>query len=326
MIQIRLTTDDLERARVADVPDYGYELALGGRHLAVPSPARHLAAWRTEVGRAWNPRDSRLFDLYTHLYLPAFFDEAVEPAPAPTDPASPPAVAHLRDLARSDALTPFTRGLAEGHPGAALALDRALIALRATALDPYRRRISFLVATAAATALNRAVLGGPDALLRSIHPSVRWDGRHLRLNTLTDAVESLEGRPLIFQPSVLATGISFNPLDDKVVVSYPAAGSAALTRDPGLQVPSPALQSLLGATRAAALVAVVREPALTTGRLAAVLGVSPAAASRHASVLRDAALLATVRDGRTVHHHPTRLGLELAHGTASDGPSERSGG
>ncbi|MGW0772021.1 ArsR/SmtB family transcription factor [Streptomyces sp. NPDC002676] len=138
-------------------------------------------------------------------------------------------------------------------------------------------------------------------------------------------MESLEGRPLIFQPSALATGITFNPLADEVIVSYPTAATP-LTRDPELHAPPQALQSLLGTTRAAALVAVVRTPALTTGQLAATLGVSPAAASRHASVLRDAGLVATTRNGQTVHHHPTRLGLELAHGSVADDHPERESG
>ncbi|MFF4551243.1 hypothetical protein ACFY1J_45120 [Streptomyces sp. NPDC001406] len=174
----------------------------------------------------------------------------------------------MRDLARSGALTPFTRALAEGHTRAATALDQILNDRRATALDPYCRRISSVAATASAKARTHAAIGGPDGLLRSIHPSVSWDGRHLRLNTNVDAVESLEERPLIFQPSALVTRITFNPLADEVIVSYPAA-AAALTRDPELHTPLQALQSLLGTTRAAALVAVVRTPALTTGQLAA---------------------------------------------------------
>ncbi|MFJ9953234.1 ArsR family transcriptional regulator [Kitasatospora sp. NPDC091207] len=319
MIQIRLRADDLDRLQVAGTPDFGYELALSGRHLVTGSPGRQLAAWRLDVARSWNPRHSRLFDLYTDLYLPAFFDEAALAAPTPVDPASPPAVAHLWDLARSNVLTPFTRGLAEGDPRAATALDRILAGLRATALDPYRRRISSLVATASARTLAHSALGGPDGLLRSIHPSVDWDGRHLRLNTRVDSVDDLEGRPLIFQPSALATGITFNPLAEVVIISYPAAATP-LTRDRVLHTPPPALRSLLGPTRAAALVAVVRTPALTTGRLAAILGASAAAASRHASVLREAGLVVTVRNGRTVHHQPTHLGLELVHGTTPDTP------
>ncbi|MEY9845347.1 DNA-binding transcriptional ArsR family regulator [Streptacidiphilus sp. BW17] len=313
MIRISLSTDDLERLQVADVPDFGYELALGGAQLAYRTSDRRLTAWKLEVARGWNPDHSRLFDLYTSLYIPAFFDQVACAAPSGIDPESPSATAHLRDLARSSALTPFTRELADGRSGAVSTLNHILATFRTTALDPYRRRITSAVATASADAKVRAALGGIDDMLNSLHPSIRWDGRRLRLNTNVEAEESLEGRPLILQPTALATRIMFDPLADSVTVIYPAA-PGVITRDPELHAPAPALESLLGTTRAAALVAVVRTPAVTTGRLAATLGVSAAAASRHASVLRESGLIATVRNGQTVHHAPTRLGTDLVHG------------
>jgi DNA-binding transcriptional ArsR family regulator len=311
LIRISLTTDDLERMKVADAPDFGYELAMGGALLAGRAPSRKLEAWRLELARGWNPGHSRLFDLYTSVYAPAFFDQAAHATPSGIDPHSPPATAHLRDLARSGALTPFTRALADGSPGAVSTLNRILTGFRGKALDPYRRRITSAVATASAEAGVRAALSGAGDMLNSLHPSIRWDGRELRLNTAIDARESLEGRPLIFQPTALATRIMFDPLAGSVTVVYPAA-VGALTRDPELHAPAPALVSLLGSTRAAALVAVVRTPALTTGQLAASLGVSAAAASRHASVLRQSGLIATIRNSQTVHHTPTRLGTDLA--------------
>jgi hypothetical protein len=317
LIRISLSTDDLERLQVADAPDFGYELALGGAQLADRTSNRKPAAWRLEVARGWNPDHSRLFDLYTSLYIPAFFDQVAQAIPSGIDPDSPSATAHLRDLARSGALTPFTRALADGHPGAVSTLNHVLTSLRVRGLDPYRRRITSVVATASAKAGVRVALGGIDHMLNSLHPSIRWDGRRLLLNTIVGAEESLEGRPLIFQPTALATRIMFDPLVDSVTVIYPAT-AGAITRDPELHGPAPALVSLLGATRAGALVAVVRTPALTTGRLAATLGVSAAAASRHASVLRESGLIATVRNGQTVHHAPTRLGTDLVHGSAVD--------
>lgn len=317
---MRLSTDDLERIRVADVPGFGYELALGGAQLADRTADRRLAGWRLEVTRGWNLNHGRLFDLYTRPYVPAFFDQVAAAAPSGIDPASPAATAHLRDLARSGALTPFTRALADGHPGTVSTLNRILTAFRARALDPYRRRITTAVATASAKASVRAATGGIDDMLNSLHPSIRWEGHELRLNTLLDAEESLEGRPLIFQPTALATRIVFDPLADRVTVIYPAT-AGPLTRDPDLNAPPQALVSLLGATRAAALVTVVRTPALTTGRLAAALFVSAAAASRHATALRDSGLIATIRNGQTVHHTPTRLGTDLVHASAIEQPA-----
>lgn len=320
LIRIRLTTDDYRRLRVLDAPDFGYELALAGSQLADLPPSRRLQGWRLEVSHGWNPDHNRLFDLYTRLYIPAFFDRIARGTHPGIDPESPPATAHLRDLARSGALTPFTRALADGHFSAVNRLNHILTDFRARALDPYRRRISSVVATASARAGVRAAIGGTGAMLNSLHPSIRWDGRELRLNTRVCAVESLDGRPLIFQPTALATRLMFDPLADSVSVIYPAT-AGPITRDPELHTPAQALVSLLGATRASALVAVVRTPAVTTGRLATTLGVSVAAASRHASVLRESGLIATVRNGQTVHHAPTRLGEDMVHGsTAEDEP------
>ncbi len=317
LIKVNLTTRDLERLRVADTADFGYELALGGAQLADRTPGRRLAGWRLDAARDWNHKHTKLLDLYTPTYMPAFFDRIVSAAPSGIDPESPAAIAHLRDLARSGALTPFTRALADGLPDAVSALNGILTDFRTRALDPYRRRITSAVGTAAATANAHATIGGTDAMLNSLHPWIRWDGRELRLNTVLDAEESLEGRPLILQPAALATRVIFDPLADSVTIIYPAT-DAPVTRDRVLDAPPQALVSLLGATRAAALVTVVRSPALTTGRLAAALVVSAAAASRHAAALRDSGLIATIRNGQAVHHTATRLGKDLVHGSITD--------
>ena len=317
LIRIKLTTDDYARLQVAEAPDFGYELTLGGIQLADLRGNQKPYGWLLEVVRGWNPDHNRLFDLYTRVYVPAFFDQIARPSPSSgIDLDYPPMTAHLRDLARSGALTPFTRALADGRAGALSTLNHVLTALRARALDPYRRRITSLVATASTKATVRTAIAGADDMLNRLHPSVRWDGRELRLNTRLDALELLEGRLLIFQPAALATRIVFDSTADSVTVIYPAS-AGPITHDPVLHAPAQALISLLGATRAAALVAVVRTPALTTGRLAATLGVSASAASRHASALRESGLLATVRNGETVHHAPTRLGKDLVYASTT---------
>lgn len=317
LIKLSLTGDDFERLRVADAADFGYELALGGAQLTDRTTDRRLAGWRLDVARGWNRDHGRLLDLYTRTYIPAFFDQVASATPAGIDPDSPAATAHLRDLARSGALTPFTRALANGHPDAVSTLNGILTDFRTRAVDPYRRRITSLVTTASATASVRATIGGVGAMLNSLHPSIHWDGRELRLNTVLDAQESLDGRPLIFQPTVLATRIMFDPLPESVAVIYPVV-AGPVTRDPVLEAPPQALVTLLGATRAAALVTVVRTPALTTGRLAAALVSSAAAASRHATALRDSGLIATIRNGQTVHHTATRLGIDLVYGFTTE--------
>jgi len=69
------------------------------------------------------------------------------------------------------------------------------------------------------------------------------------------------------------------------------------------------LAALLGPTRAAVLHA-LREPH-STADLAGTLGISPASASEHAKVLRDAYLVETRREGRSVRHSLTPLGRTI---------------
>jgi hypothetical protein len=75
LIRISLTADDYAGLQAADVPNFGYEIALGGAQLADRTSDRKLDGWRLEVARGWNPDHSRLFDLYTRIYIPAFFDQ-----------------------------------------------------------------------------------------------------------------------------------------------------------------------------------------------------------------------------------------------------------
>ncbi|MEV5718508.1 MarR family transcriptional regulator [Amycolatopsis mediterranei] len=87
-----------------------------------------------------------------------------------------------------------------------------------------------------------------------------------------------------------------------------ASASAFPARDfPAARGPA-ALRSLLGAGRAETLEAIVRSGGVTGRQLAARLGVSDAAASRHASALRRAGLIRSLRMGQAVKHVATSLG------------------
>ena len=70
-----------------------------------------------------------------------------------------------------------------------------------------------------------------------------------------------------------------------------------------------ALAALVGRNRAAVLSAVA--DGCTTTELAGRVGISLAAASQHASVLRDAGLITSCRQGGAVLHALTPLGADL---------------
>ncbi|MFD0636739.1 helix-turn-helix domain-containing protein [Catenulispora yoronensis] len=318
MIGIRLTGEDVAGIRIVDTADFSAELFRAGYLLATGGRSARLDSWRRDLGRGWNPGIARLFDLYSPSVLPGVFDGSVHPDPAATATAveatDPDRLAdYIRTLSRTRPVTEFVRSLAEGQAQAYASLGRAVADLQAVALDPYRRRISAATAAAAAQARARAAKSGPDVMLRSLHPGVRWERSMLILETVSTAEVELDGRTLVLSPSVFSIrpGHSGDMFHDRLVVYYPASHSP-LVRDPGTQEPGPSLVALLGATRAAALSVVIGAPGLTTGGLATALGVSASTASEHAAVLREARLITTFREGMSVHHQATRLGLELA--------------
>ena len=321
MIRIHLTADDIGGTRIANAPDFSAELVRAGYLLANRMRTARLSGWERDVARGWNPLIAKLLDLYSRSVLPGIFDQVVQGDPAATAAAAAAtdpgrAANYVRTLTRTRGMTPFTRALADGDASAYTALGRAVSDFQNVAVDPYRRQITAAVTGAAARASARAATAGTGALLRSLHPRVRWEKSTLSLDTVSDADLELNGRSLILRPSVFSVrpGHSGDTFSDALVVSYPAS-DAVLLRDGRVRAPSPALTALLGRTRAAVLVAVTQAPAVTTGQLAKAVGLSAAAASRHATVLRDAGLITTLRDGMTVHHHATRLGNELANGT-----------
>lgn len=320
MIRIHLTSDAADTIEIADTPDFSAELVRAGHLLANGMRLGRLSTWKTDVAKGWNPEMARLFDLYSASVAPGIFDRAVHPDPgatakavAATDPAR--FANYLRNLTRSRRMTPFTRALADGRESAYTELGQTFEQFQTVAVDPYRRRMTAVVAAAAARADARAATSGPDGLLNTLHPLVSWEqGKAvLGLKAHIDCDFELAGRSLVLRPTVFAVrpGHSGDMFDDKLVVYYPAT-DAALARDPAPGAPSRALAALLGPTRAAALVAIARTPALTTGQLAEQLGLSVAAASRQATVLREADLIISFRDGMAVRHQVTRLGDELA--------------
>jgi DNA-binding transcriptional ArsR family regulator len=309
MIRIRLSSDDLARIRIVSTPDFGLEL-MGGGALATDADrfaAPRLSRWQEEVRRRQDPDLLRtITGLYTTGTLPGFLGR---PGPLETGHV----VDYLEHIARGGRrLTGFNRALADGDETALEHLGAAVTEFRATAIEPYRRRISSAVARTATRAAANAAALGIGAALSTIHPKIRWDGSLLTLDTISDSEYDLAGRTLVLRPLTLIAGLVLVDESDpgEVTIGY-STPFALSTPDLALRSPSPALTALLGASRAATLTTVAWSPAITTNELAESLGVSPATASRHATVLRGAGLIDTVRDGPAVRHQLTRLGRDL---------------
>ena len=125
-----------------------------------------------------------------------------------------------------------------------------------------------------------------------------------------------DGRSLVLVPAVFdlhEPHLLFSTADETLpyVLLYPALrdidDARALWSAPG---PSHrALEMLVGRTRARALEAIA--DTCTTTELAQRIGVSPPTASHHASVMREAGLIASHRTGSTVLHYVTARGAAL---------------
>ncbi|MFE5026768.1 winged helix-turn-helix domain-containing protein [Streptomyces sp. NPDC056656] len=111
-----------------------------------------------------------------------------------------------------------------------------------------------------------------------------------------------------------------DPVLDPVLVHPPGSAPGWPARRP------PPVGQPIGPTRALALEAL--EHPRTTTRLARLPRLTASAASRHATVLREAGLVDSLRRGNTVPHRPTSLGDALMDGAlraarAARGPRRR---
>ena len=159
--------------------------------------------------------------------------------------------------------------------------------------------------------------GGVEQLLTTL-PHVRWNPPVLELPARgQDTNLELGGRGLILVPSLFfgpCPGLLCDPAWDAasvpmLVFSASMDLAACMHLWDGSRAPGNALNALVGRTRAAALNSVA--DGCTTTELARRVGVSLAAASQHATVLRDAGLITTRRQGSAVLHALTSLGAEL---------------
>lgn len=151
--------------------------------------------------------------------------------------------------------------------------------------------------------------GGPTAVLRTLHPEMTWqDGRLIVGGTASGLRRAPGETGLRLMPCAFGRD-GLHPLTDasgQPVLVYSALPQEAPAKSNSRDL----LVVLLGAGRARALRALAGSPA-STSELARRLGVSAPTASVHAATLREAGLTASMRDGRSVLHCVTPLGIGL---------------
>ncbi|CCH16129.1 winged helix-turn-helix domain-containing protein [Micromonospora lupini] len=326
MLKIHFSGEDILRTRVAPAADPVWELVLSLHVLQGRNRDPLTSTWRRTVTRglrqdasseqlrllfALNPPRGYFPDFLTPYASVEGFEAGLEAV------RSTPIELLQRDLtlvAADNQLPASASALARGDVATLRHLADSMEQYRSLAIGPYWSRIQSAVA-ADRTRRARALLdGGVEGLLASLRPRMRWDSGVLEVRDYPHSRElHLDGRGLLLVPSFFCAGTPVALLDPALppVLVYPVdrLGGLATTDGDALAASSAgrdSLAALLGRTRAAVLE--VSDDGCTTGEVARRLNISPAAASQHATVLRNAGLLVSHRDRNTVLHTLTPLG------------------
>ncbi|MEU4895505.1 helix-turn-helix domain-containing protein [Streptomyces sp. NPDC044780] len=333
MLRVHFSELDLARLRMAVRPDALWETALSFHRLRENRAESVYGKWRSEARNRLNGEARLLAPLIpSRGYFPDFLTPAEGIFGCDAAMSALRAVpgerlhAELAGLPGARALPGWIRDLAQGERQP---LDRLIATLRAyyqAVVAPYWPHIQARI-EADRAARGRALLdGGADGLLASLPPTMRWRAPVLEVDYPVDRDLWLNGRGLLLLPSFFCRGTPVtlrNPELTPVLV-YPVEhtrrGPAPRPEQRPAVAPGSArtLGKLVGQTRSAVLLEV--GGGCTTSELARRVGVSLASASQHASVLREAGLVHTLRQGGAVLHTLTPLGAALLRGGV---PGER---
>jgi DNA-binding transcriptional ArsR family regulator len=333
LVRVNFTPGDVARIRFTLTPAPMLETteALIELRRAAASGWRHrsrAAPWLREARRAFPVTARPLLGLIgPHGPWPGVFDrftpdllEALEELRAISRASLRAGLVGCPEHAARPPL--WVRNLADGDREQLELVIRALRDLHDAVVAPRRGTAAAASRADLARRIPVLVTGGHEALLGTLDPRLRWRDEGLE-RTGIDFETSLDGRGLLLRPSAFWTGepiFSFDPEGHRpTVLIYAAQPNGRSASDNGTASDldgHDSLAALLGPTRAAVLRA-LREPR-GTAELAATVRISPASASEHAKILRDASLIETRRAGRGVRHSLTALGTAMA-GTDLDG-------
>lgn len=317
MLRIHFSGADLARVRLASEPDPLWELCLSIHQLRSRRFEPTLGEWRQAVCEALAPGAPARADVNVLLRLnppTGYFPDFLTPEAGQAG-FDAGAQAVLRTPGAR--LERELRRLASGPAQAALrsvtdmaVLERALVRYRQVALDPVWDRVRSAVEADLSQRRQLLAHAGVEGLLAGLGSAVRWSGEVLEIaDYRAERDVHLDGRGITLIPSYFKTAgrpIGLADPDLPPVLVYPVERVAVAAARPG------ALAELIGRTRANVLEAASQGG--TTGEVARRLGISPASASQHLSVLREAGLVLSVREGNRVRHLPTTLGRVFLEG------------
>lgn len=320
--RIHFTVQDLARTRVAEAPMPLHELELAARALQSRSQPTRLDAWRNRARTQLSPQARMALALMPSVGSSPNF---LSPTKAGTiEQLLEQIRATPRALVKADvieaalhhpSLPTWAHQLSE-DPSLFAELCTGLGHLHACLLAPNWGQLTEHLAADQTLRLQHILTGGVDQLLTQANPRwMRWNPPVLEIRMANGAERDLylEGQGLLLIPSMFGTRAVVTE-SQPVSVSYPAYQDphelAPVVSAPG-QKRSPGVATLLGRTRTAVLATIAEHQGCSTKELAALSGVASASASEHATILREAGLIRSLRHRNSVRHSLTALGLAL---------------
>ena len=319
--RIHFSPDDLDRIQLRPTLGPLAETVLAVGVLRNPGqPRTLLGEWRGQVQDRVSPRLRPLMSLIPPgcmgVDLPTLTGETAtieQGVRALLDVPREHLLVEMAYTNRFNRLSPAAWALAE--PGARPDLAEATEAAYRDLIQPYWNRIRASLHAEQAARSRTLARKGAEQLLASLQgPRIRWRSPVLEIMKPSHLDMELAGRGLAVIPSVFIgrePSLHENPNDEDETprLILPAADAGRGWIWERRRSPGAALAALVGRNRAAVLASVA--DGCTTTELARRAGISLAAASQHASVLRGAGLIASLRQGGAVLHVLTPLGAEL---------------
>jgi DNA-binding transcriptional ArsR family regulator len=324
MLRIYFTGEDIARTRIALTHDPLWELVLSIHMLRGQRGDLLFTDWRRATATALrnaqlSPGMGLLSALMPTLgYFPDFLNPTGPTGPyqleAGLDEIRRTSIATLeRDLTRmtfTERAKPSVRQLVQGDPSSLADLTTAMRAYYDLAIGPHRRTVDAAIEHDRAVRVCEMALHGVEGLLGSLRPHAEYSDGELRVPMHRNQEIHLGGRGLLLVPSFFCVNQPMTMFDEALtpVLIYPVERrhdllpSTDAARRHGLS-------ALIGPTRAAVLEAA--SDGRTTTDLARRVGISPGSASEQASVLREAGLIVSRRDGNRVIHQVTPLGMAM---------------
>jgi DNA-binding transcriptional ArsR family regulator len=317
--RIHFTADDLSRIQVSPTLGPLAETVLAVSLLRCPmQPRALLSEWRGQVQGKITPRmkpltalippGSKGVDLCTLTGEAPTIEQGIR---ALLDVPREHLLVEMEYADRRSRLSAAAWTLAE--PGARPNLAEATQAAYQALVQPYWTRIRACLHAEQAARSRTLAREGAAGLLASLQGQrIRWRPPVLEILMPSHVDMDLGGRGIALVPSVFIGKdpcLYENPNDDddvpRLMLPVADSGYAHLWDGPR----GAALAALVGRNRAVVLASIA--DGCTTTELARRAGISLAAASQHATVLRDSGLIASRRQGSAVLHVLTPLGEEL---------------